>query len=147
MLINVKMPTIFGILTFTSRINFVLSWVEHGKSFITSNYFVCMCFTCTNNLILVHKEKVPSIQSPKNLSSTLWLLMSSNDNLCRLFGPRWAPTKCETQTSNPLIHSLTLYQLSHCAPHTVDEPTDHQGTETMSKWVGSVVFVVSMSRS
>ena len=29
------MPTIVGILTFLSRINFVLSWVEHGKSFIT----------------------------------------------------------------------------------------------------------------
>ena len=36
MLINVKMPTIVGILTFMSRINFVLSWVEHEKSFITS---------------------------------------------------------------------------------------------------------------
>ena len=36
MLINVKMPTIVGILTFMSRINFVLSWVKHGKSFITS---------------------------------------------------------------------------------------------------------------
>ena len=35
MLINVKMPTIVGILTFMSRINFVLSRVEHGKSFIT----------------------------------------------------------------------------------------------------------------
>ena len=34
-LINVKMPTIFGILTFMSRINFMLSWVEHEKSFIT----------------------------------------------------------------------------------------------------------------
>ena len=34
MLVNVKMPTIVGILTFMSRINFVLSWVEHGKSFI-----------------------------------------------------------------------------------------------------------------
>ena len=31
MLINVKMPTIVGILTFMSRINFLLSWVEHGK--------------------------------------------------------------------------------------------------------------------
>ena len=30
MLINVKMPTIVGILTFMSRINFVLSWVEYG---------------------------------------------------------------------------------------------------------------------
>ena len=36
MLINVKMPKYVDILTFMSRINFVLSWVEHGKSFITS---------------------------------------------------------------------------------------------------------------
>ena len=36
MLINIKMPTIVGILTFMSRINFVLSWVEYEKSFITS---------------------------------------------------------------------------------------------------------------
>ena len=35
MLINVKMPTIVGILTFMSRINFVLSCVEYEKSFIT----------------------------------------------------------------------------------------------------------------
>ena len=33
MLLNVKMPTIVGILTFMSRINFVLSLVEHGKKF------------------------------------------------------------------------------------------------------------------
>ena len=31
MLINVKMPTIVGILTYMSRINFVLSLVEHKK--------------------------------------------------------------------------------------------------------------------
>ena len=36
MLINVKMSTIVGILTFMRRINFVLSWVEYEKSFITS---------------------------------------------------------------------------------------------------------------
>ena len=36
MLVNVKMPTIVGILTFMSRINFVLSWVELEKSLITS---------------------------------------------------------------------------------------------------------------
>ena len=35
-LINVKMPTIVGILTFMSRKNFMLSRVEHEKSFITS---------------------------------------------------------------------------------------------------------------
>ena len=34
-LINVKMPTIVGILTFMSRKNFMLSSVEHEKSFIT----------------------------------------------------------------------------------------------------------------
>ena len=36
MLINFKMPTIVGILTYMSMINFMLSWVEHEKSFITS---------------------------------------------------------------------------------------------------------------
>ena len=36
MLINVKMPTNVGILTFMSRRNFVLSRVEHEKSFIIS---------------------------------------------------------------------------------------------------------------
>ena len=36
LLINVKMPTIVGILTFMSRKNFMLNLVEHKKSFITS---------------------------------------------------------------------------------------------------------------
>ena len=36
LLINVKMPTIVGLLTVMSRKNFMLSSVEHGKSFITS---------------------------------------------------------------------------------------------------------------
>ena len=36
LLINVKMPTIVGILTFMSRNNFILSLVEREKSFITS---------------------------------------------------------------------------------------------------------------
>ena len=41
-LINVKMPSIVGILTFMSRINFTLSSVEYGFFFITSgpNLFV-----------------------------------------------------------------------------------------------------------
>ena len=36
MLINVKMPTIVGLLTFISRIIFVLCLVEYEQSFITS---------------------------------------------------------------------------------------------------------------
>ena len=35
-MINVKMPTIVGILTFMSRLNFMLSWDEHEIFFITS---------------------------------------------------------------------------------------------------------------
>ena len=38
MIINVKMPTIVGILTFMSMINFGLGWVEPGKGFITSGH-------------------------------------------------------------------------------------------------------------
>ena len=34
--IMVEMPTIVGISTFMSRKNFILSWIEHEKSFITS---------------------------------------------------------------------------------------------------------------
>ena len=37
MLINVKMPTIVGILTFMSMINFIFSCVEHEKGFSSKN--------------------------------------------------------------------------------------------------------------
>ena len=46
MLINVKMPTIIGILTFMSRINFVLGGVEYEKKVIISRPdfgFVIFC--------------------------------------------------------------------------------------------------------
>ena len=46
MLINVKMPTNVGILTFMSKINFELSRVEHGKKFYNlkaSNGFAVNC--------------------------------------------------------------------------------------------------------
>ena len=36
MLMNIKMPTIVGILIFMSKLNFVLSLVEYEKSLITS---------------------------------------------------------------------------------------------------------------
>ena len=36
MLINIKMATIVGILTFMSWISLMLSWVEYEKSFISS---------------------------------------------------------------------------------------------------------------
>ena len=48
MLINVKMPTIVGILTFMSRINFLLSYVEHEKRLITSGPVVRDCGVSTS---------------------------------------------------------------------------------------------------
>ena len=55
MLINFKMPTIVDILTFMSMINFVLSWVEHGKSFIASDpgcfTLICSCCHVTVNVL------------------------------------------------------------------------------------------------
>ena len=50
MLINVEMPTIVGILTFMSRIKFVLSCDEHEKSFITSG---------------------PDVRNPKTISAVM----------------------------------------------------------------------------
>ena len=50
-LINVKMPTIVSILTFMSRKDFILSWVEHEKSFITSG-LVCFKFTASYTYLL-----------------------------------------------------------------------------------------------
>ena len=40
------MPKIVGILTFMSRMNFVLSGVQHGKSFITSGPGLTFLFAC-----------------------------------------------------------------------------------------------------
>ena len=54
-LLNVKMPTIVGILTFMSRKNFVPSCVEHGKSFITSRPYHLhdfLTFTCGSLALL-----------------------------------------------------------------------------------------------
>ena len=44
-LINVKMPSIVGILTIISRINFVLSCVEYEKNSMTSGLFLTRSYT------------------------------------------------------------------------------------------------------
>ena len=54
MLINVKMPTIVGILIFMSRINFLLSPVEYGKSFITLGPVLSLfCYFFFNDLLVL----------------------------------------------------------------------------------------------
>ena len=54
MLINVKMPTIVGILTFMSRINFMLSCVECEKSFITSGQVAFVFVSCLCVLLVIY---------------------------------------------------------------------------------------------
>ena len=44
--VNVKMPTIVGILTFMSRMNFKLCLVEHEKSLITSGQGLLLHVSC-----------------------------------------------------------------------------------------------------
>ena len=50
LLINVKMPTIVGILTFMTRKNFTLNCVEHEKSFITSEPDLRLLYLQTSNM-------------------------------------------------------------------------------------------------
>ena len=82
MLINVKVPTIDGILTFMSRINFVISCVEHGKSFITFYKFYSLCgfpqsetqnkkinFTCSK----IRYNTFPKANT-KGTDQTVWML-------------------------------------------------------------------------
>ena len=52
MLINVKMQTIVGILTFINMINLLLSWVEPGESFITSGP-VDVLFLFSNKMVVI----------------------------------------------------------------------------------------------
>ena len=63
MLINVKMPTIVGILTFMSTINFVLSRVEHGKSFIISGpgFVIIICVVYSFAIILLRKRQLVAL--------------------------------------------------------------------------------------
>ena len=47
LLINMKMSTIIGIFVFISRENFMLSWVEHEKSFKTRAQVYFITWWCT----------------------------------------------------------------------------------------------------
>ena len=53
LLINSKMPTIVGILTYMSRINFMLGWAESERSFITSGPSVHVSGTKMSYMLLL----------------------------------------------------------------------------------------------
>ena len=82
MLMNVKMPTIVGILTFMSRIIFVLSWVEFAKSFITSgpchNYFRqdSSHLTFTTNIITFEYSNTVFFTQVRADQNFKWLVLS-----------------------------------------------------------------------
>ena len=68
LLINMKMPTIVGIFIFISKENFMLSWVEHEKSFITLGPDVRIC-SCAKN----HQSRCsPFIHSVVFNNSVSW---------------------------------------------------------------------------
>ena len=54
LLVNVKMPTVVGILTFISRINFKLGRVEHEKSFITSGPVLNMVLDAISGIQVIN---------------------------------------------------------------------------------------------
>ena len=59
MLVNMKMPTLVGIFIFISRENFMLSGVEHEKSFITSGPEVRERFRIA--LLVIHLHQIDFI--------------------------------------------------------------------------------------
>ena len=64
LLINVKMPTIVGILAFLSRVNFMLICVEHVKSFIISGQDLASYCICDQQRL---KQACVSAQSDHSL--------------------------------------------------------------------------------
>ena len=69
MLINIKMPTIVGILTFMSRINFMLSSVEYEKHFIASG--PSLYYFCKYCLIKIHPDSDSAIVNYPSLSVSM----------------------------------------------------------------------------
>ena len=89
-LINVKMPTIVGILTFMSRINFMLIRVEHEESFIASgpgpyHFLVFLITSSTLELFCISKIFALSHTSlylfPRTMAPALTLLKNKTQNL------------------------------------------------------------------
>ena len=64
MLINVKMATIVGILTFMSTINSRLSCIEHEKSFITSGPVLINLVTL--RVAVVMRNMAPTLINKKS---------------------------------------------------------------------------------
>ena len=75
-LINVKMPTIVGILSIMSRKNFMLYWDEHDKSFITSGpgYSFGIFTLVAGNIRLLSKKRPRLGLQRWSICATTWLI-------------------------------------------------------------------------
>ena len=73
MLKNVKMPTIVGILTFMSMINFVLSRVVYNNSFFACGDFCHLLITFANILDPDHEGEIGRDLDPNHLTLMLFL--------------------------------------------------------------------------
>ena len=74
LLINMKMPTIVGIFIFISRENYMLSCVEHEKSFITSRIGVFSSLK-----IYVSLQQCMSVTGSSTINSSKCLQCCSAD--------------------------------------------------------------------
>ena len=93
------MPTIVGILTFISRINFVLSWVDNGKSFITPGP-VGLC--CAQWIKLIQSKQVDKAVPFHDPLKWLKLNTFASDDVIK---------KENVKTTHMLIYYVKLYML------------------------------------
>ena len=121
LLINLKMPTIVGIFIFISRENFMLSWAEHEKSFITlgpirglsSVYTIDTSLSIPLQLqlqicVLSEFEKDHS-KTQINCSETRKIAQWHQSKIKPLIGPRWARPKTAITRRQPLVSSRAMW--------------------------------------
>ena len=100
LLINMKMPTIVGIFIFISRENFMLSWVEHEKSFMISGPDQCLLGVWNRTSIQIcYRQTVKTDQTAWMLVgwqfngpvNTIKVMLSQSVYLTTLFLDRLSP--------------------------------------------------------
>ena len=122
-LILLTMPNSFfvGIFIFISRENFMLSWVEHEKSFITLGPIrgLSSVYTIDTSLsfplqlqlqicVLSEFEKDHS-KTQINCSETRKIAQWHQSEIKPLIGPRWARPQTEITRRQPLVSSRAMW--------------------------------------
>ena len=109
------MPTIVGILTFMSRINLALSWVELKKSFITSgpdrscNSLLCLLMEIWLDTILYWWTWQVILCSMNKRESYLYIIIHSGRSLAWVF----MKEILHRVFTEYFVGSLSIYKWSH----------------------------------